>query len=166
MEPDSHGRSAQAGKDAADPGEQLAVDDHIEPLSPDPEQGQEAAPDKPPGGGVVQGQDVLRRNRLQDLQAFPVLLEEEHVEGHARELLLESRVHRVGQHKAAHLGEQDDQDPLRGGTGRRGLVSAMHNRQEPADPFAEYTVDFSLKFDFHRRPAVTSLCGTDRACNS
>jgi hypothetical protein len=149
METDTQGCPAQGGKDAADPRKQLAIDDHIESLLPNRDQGQEKTLEKLNKCLVIDGENIPMRNGVQDLQSLFVFLKKENVEGNTWELLLEARIHRVGQDEAAHLGQKDNQDPFRGPSGRKRFVFSTKKGQDTADQFPENPIHSSLGFDIH-----------------
>ena len=150
FEADAHFRAGQVGEDAADAGEQFAVDHHVEIQRTHLADRLQAVPGQISQRLVVESDDVFARHHAQQVEHFAVLAEHQHVQLDAGITPLEFGEHRLRQHQATHLGQQHDQDAARLGhfcrRDERRLQSLIQ-RQGCADGYSGQPVDSSLEID-------------------
>ena len=113
VEPHPQGSAGKPREHAAHPGKQLAVNHHIEFERPQSAQDPDAVGGKAPHGPVVQRQHVLPGDDSQQVQHFAVPCKQQGADFDARVKALQPGEHRLGQHQAAHLRKQNNEDPSR-----------------------------------------------------
>ena len=104
MKPHAKAGAAQERKNAAGPGEKLAIEHGVDPALPQGSYGAEAVHHEVSQGVVTNGDDVLLRNHVEYVQDFLVLLKQQHEDRRGWIFLLDAVEHRLGQHEASHLG--------------------------------------------------------------
>ena len=142
-------RPGSPRQQAADPREELAIEHRIRAQATQRAQRREERPRQPAERAVVDDDDVLRRDARHQVEGLAVLAEQHHVQRRVRVARAQRREHRLREHQAAHLGEQDHHDPARRRRRRAPRQHAVEQRGERAQRHADVAIDRALEVEVH-----------------
>jgi len=149
VEANANRRAGEKRENAAEAGEEFAVDDDVSAQGAQRSQGRKKAENHAGERAVVESNYVFGGDKAQDLDGFAIARKKQKVKRRARILLFEVRKHRRSQNLRAHFRQKKDEDsPGRAGCDRAGQ-EAVEGGKDGANRRSEKAIHEAIETNIH-----------------